>query len=257
MIDDDEKLNKLARDQYVRPLPKRFYKIVEVTDDLSIALDGRKVKTPMKASLVLSTRSLAEAVAEEWRAQVEVIHPGIMPLTRYANTAIDRATAERANIINELVGYANSDAVCYRAETPADLAELQRNAWDLIVQWAEAKLACKINTTKGIIHLAQSQAMLDAVRARIESCNANELTVLYNLATLTSSVLTALMLLDGALTSEKGWDAAHIDEDFQISQWGYDYQAIKRREGRLTDYQACLRYLALSRGEPDLVTSQP
>ena len=92
---EDERFERLSRDRIQRPLPKRFYKSVTVTEQLGIALDGRGVKTPLKAPLVLPNHALAEAVAAEWDEQIEVINPHAMPLTKLANTAIDRAVAER------------------------------------------------------------------------------------------------------------------------------------------------------------------
>ena len=66
---------------------KRFYKDVSVTPDLGIALDGRSVKTPAKATLTLLNTSMAEAVADEWRAQKTDIDPHSMPFTGFANAA--------------------------------------------------------------------------------------------------------------------------------------------------------------------------
>ena len=97
----DQRFERLSQDHIDRPLPKRFYKDVSVGPDLSILLDGRSVKTPMKAKLLLPSAALAEAVADEWRAQVKVINPALMPLTRLANTAIDRVGIERAHIAGE------------------------------------------------------------------------------------------------------------------------------------------------------------
>ena len=70
---EDERFERLSRDRFVRPRPKRFYKSVAVTETFGIALDGKTVKTPLKAPLVLPNRALAEAVAAEWEAQTEVI----------------------------------------------------------------------------------------------------------------------------------------------------------------------------------------
>ena len=92
----DQRFERLSRDRIQRPLPKRFYKSVTVTEQLGIALDGRNVRTPLKAALVLPSSTLAEAVAAEWNAQVEFINPHAMPLTKLANTAIDRAVAEKS-----------------------------------------------------------------------------------------------------------------------------------------------------------------
>jgi chaperone required for assembly of F1-ATPase len=247
MTDDEERLQKLSRDQYDRPLPKRFYRTVSVTDDLAIALDGRLVKTPLKAALTVSTRALAEAIAEEWRAQVDVINPGSMPLTRYANTAIDRATSEREQLIDELVAYAGADLVCYRAAAPPELVTLQNEHWDPVIDWAKSSLIADFSTQIGIVHHPQERAALAKLRARIESLSSVELTSYYNLTTLTGSALISLMLVDGALTEEQGWTTSLVDEDYQISQWGLDWEAEKRRAARLLDYSACLQFLRLAR----------
>src|SRR4026209_407525 len=95
---EDQRFERLSRDRIHRPLPKRFYKSVAVTEQFGIALDGQSVKPPLKAPLALRNRALAEAVAAEWAAQMEDVNPHSMPLTKLANTAIDRAVAERSKI---------------------------------------------------------------------------------------------------------------------------------------------------------------
>src|SRR5436190_10129506 len=137
---EDQRWERLSRDRIHRPLPKRFYKSVAVTDQLGIALDGRNVKTPLKAALVLPMRPLAEAVAAEWDAQVDVINPHVMPLTKLANTAIDRANSESSKIATEILEFAGSDMVCYRAESPAGLVLRQTAHWDPIIAWAKSEL---------------------------------------------------------------------------------------------------------------------
>ena len=141
---EDQRWERLSRDRIHRPLPKRFYKSVAVTDQLGIALDGRNVKTPLKAALVLPTRALAEAVAAEWDAQVDVINPHAMPLTKLANTAIDRAHYREIKNCAEILEFAGSDMVCYRAESPAGLVQRQTTHWDPIIAWAKADLEGRI-----------------------------------------------------------------------------------------------------------------
>jgi chaperone required for assembly of F1-ATPase len=243
---DDERMQRLSRDHYERPLAKRFYKVVSVTAELGIALDGRSVKTPMKAAFVAPNRRLAEAIAVEWDAQDKFINPGVMPLTRYTNTAIDRATSERDSIIAECVQYAGSDLVCYRATTPPDLVAAQKQYWDAVLAWAAQHLGADFKAHQGVIHKVQEQAALDAVQQRISALNGFELTAVYNLMTLTGSILLALMLQAGAHTAEEGWATALVDEDHQIKHWGEDWEATKRRASRLIDYHACLQFLVLS-----------
>jgi chaperone required for assembly of F1-ATPase len=244
---DQAHLEKISRDNYERPLPKRFYKDVTISEEHGILLDGRAVKTPLKAHLIMSTHALAEAVAEEWRAQTDVINPGVMPLTRYANTVIDRAPVERDNLIDELMDYAGNDLVCYRAASPADLIKLQRQYWDPVLTWVSNDLGAQLKTTEGMMHVAQPPEELAKVRARLEQYDPIAMTVLYNFTTLTGSVLLSLMLVEGAISGAQAWDATHVDEDYQITFWGEDAEAQKRRAGRHIDFAACLRFLQLSR----------
>jgi chaperone required for assembly of F1-ATPase len=242
----DQRFERLSRDRIVRPLPKRFYKTVSVTDDLCIALDGRIVKTPMKVALKLKTKALAEAVAAEWEAQVTHISPGAMPLTKLANTAIDRATLHRAEIIAEMVAFAGSDLVCYRADAPEELVELQAKLWDPVMAWINTKLSANFAPRIGIMHMAQPVSSLAAYEALANGYDPFALAATHNLATLTGSALLAAMLEQGVITAEQGWTAAHLDEDWQIAHWGEDDEAKARRVGRHKEFHCCVQFLKLA-----------
>mgnify|MGYP006332908159 CR=1 FL=1 len=43
--------------------------------------------------------------------------------------------------------------------------------------------------------------------------------------------LLALAVNAGALDAAAAWQAAHVDEDYQMSQWGLDDMALARRAG--------------------------
>ena len=182
---EDQRWERLSRDRIDRPLPKRFYKSVAVTDQFGIALDGRNVKTPLKAALVLPTRALAEAVAAEWDAQIDVINPHAMPLTKLANTAIDRAIPEKSKIIAEIIEFAGSDMVCYRAESPAGLVLRQATHWDPIIAWAKTDLNAGFETVSTITHKSQSPAALQALEAHINALDPFSFVAVHNLTTLT------------------------------------------------------------------------
>lgn len=227
---------------------RRFYKSVNVTDDHAIALDGRAVKTPMKAPLRLPTRALAEAVAAEWDAQGEKIDPAAMLFTKLANTAIDRVGPERARIAGEVTEFAGSDLVCYRAEAPEALVARHSAAWDPIVDWARTQLDAPFAVTSGIMHVAQPDSALKAHAAAVNALNDFEFAAFYTIMTLTGSALIATMLARGVLSPDAAWSAAHVDEDYQIEQWGEDEEAAERRAARRLEFMACCRFMALARG---------
>ena len=241
----DQRWERLSKDRIDRPLPKRFYKMVSVGDDLAILLDGRAVKTPMKQKLILPKRPLAEAVAEEWQAQVKLINPALMPLTKLANTALDRVGTERAHVADEVVGFAGNDLVCYRAAEPAHLVAMQASAWDSVLTWASTALDAQFVTTKGVVHVNQSASAITAIEIHIASLDAFALTAVHNAMTLTGSALLALMLHARAIGAETAWNAAHVDEDFQIAQWGEDDEAAARRENRKTEFNGTAQFMNL------------
>ncbi|OYW86273.1 MAG: ATPase, partial [Sphingobium sp. 32-64-5] len=97
---------------------KRFYKDVsaEPRDDgtFAILLDGRPVRTPARAPLALPNGPLADAVVREWADQGEDIDPSSMPLTGFANAAIDQVTPDPAGFAATIAVYGESDLLCYR-----------------------------------------------------------------------------------------------------------------------------------------------
>jgi chaperone required for assembly of F1-ATPase len=230
------------------PLPKRFYKDVMVEPGeggFAVLLDGRPVRTPKKLQLVLPTRALADAIAEEWAAQKAHIDPATMPLSRLAITALDGVAGNAAVVAADIVKFAGSDLLCYRAESPETLQRLQAEAWDPVLRWADDALGARFVLAAGVMPVTQSQEALDRVAAAVAPFSAMALTCVHVMTTLTGSALLALARARGALAAEAAWAAAHVDEDWQISQWGVDVEAAARREQRHQEMMAASRFLEL------------
>jgi chaperone required for assembly of F1-ATPase len=238
-----------------RPLPKRFYadakaEAVTAADGavaFRILLDGRPLRTPAKAELQVPSRALADAAAEEWQAQASHIDPATMPLTRLLNSTIDGVAVRRADVIAEIARYAMNDLVYYRADQPEALARMQAAAWDPVLDWAQKAFAVSLATGTGIAHVAQPQALEVAVTAWLTNRPSIELSALHVITTLTGSALMALAHAQGAMAPAAVWTAAHVDEDFQISKWGWDADAEARRKAREADFLASTRALMLAR----------
>jgi chaperone required for assembly of F1-ATPase len=244
---------KVPSDSLTKPLARRFYKEVTVADGeapFAVLLDGRGIKTPKKRALAVPTRALAEALAEEWRAQTETIDPSKMPLTRFANTAIDAVADAPDAVADDIVAYAGSDLLCYRAETPADLVALQAEHWDPIVAWVNETIGTPFHVGFGIVHVAQPVAVIAAFEAALGSHDPFRLAGLHVITTLTGSALIAFALGRDWLSEEAAWKAAHVDEDYQTAHWGQDSEAIARRRGRKAEFDAALRLLALLKIAP-------
>lgn len=234
-------------DSLTKPLARRFYTEVTVAGEQGaweILLDGRTIKTPKKRTLRLPTRELADAIRDEWDAQEKEINPSRMPLTRFANTAIDAVSEALDSVATDIVSYAGSDFLCYRAESPEKLRILQAECWNPIVARAEAELDAQFRIVNGIMFVPQPQETLDAVANSLRPHNAYRLTGLHVLTTLTGSALLALALDRQDISPDDAWAAAHVDEDYQIAHWGEDAEGAARRRGREIEFRAACRWLA-------------
>jgi chaperone required for assembly of F1-ATPase len=233
--------------------PKRFWRAVSVDGTapaFRVLLDGKPVRTPARKELAVPSRALARAVAAEWEAQGEHIDPAAMPLTRLVNSAIDGVTGREAEVRAEIAKYAGSDLLCYRAAAPheRELARRQAAAWDPVLAWARADLDVHLLTGQGIVPVAQPQATIAAIEGLLSRLDPLALAAHHVMTTLTGSALLALAHAHGRLTAEEAWAAAHVDEDWQIEQWGEDAEARARRERRWAEMQAASRLLALLDG---------
>ena len=241
---------KAAQQTMRAPLPKRFYETAGVEErdgGFALVLDGRPARTPAANPLAAPTRALAEAIAGEWQAQGPEIDPRRMPLTRIANSAIDGVASQREAVVDGIVHYAGSDLVCYRAGEPERLAAAQGAAWDPVLAWAREALGARFLLSEGVMHVEQPETARAAVRARVERvASPFALAALHIMTTLTGSVLIALAQVEGALSVEQAWAAAHVDEHFQESVWGEDAEAMARRSAREADFRAASRVYASS-----------
>ena len=223
-------------------LPKRFYKEARVEERgglFSLTLDGRPAKTPGRQALAVPTRGLAEALAEEWAAQGQEIDPSTMPVTRIVNSAIDGVAPRRAEVVDDLVRYAGSDLVYYRAGEPERLARSQEAAWSPILDWARDSHGARFTLAEGVMHVAQPDEAISAIRGAVEQVKSPfALAALHVMTTLSGSVLIALAHAAGRLDLDQAWAAAHVDELFQESVWGEDYEAMERRRRREADFRA-------------------
>ena len=223
---------------------KRFYSQVALTDN-GVHLDGRPVRTPARAALVLPSFALAQAVAEEWRAQGDEIDPRSMPLTGLANAAIDRVAPDPAAFAAPLGRYAETDLLCYRADAPVALAAAQAIEWDALLAWARDRYDMRFEVTSGIVHVSQPPATVVRLSEALTARDHFALAAMQPLVTIGGSLVVALALAEGRIGAEQAFDATHLDKLWQVRQWGEDDLALKAREARRRDFLAAARFLAL------------
>ena len=228
--------------------PKRFWtqtQVVPAEGGFTVALDGRPVRTPAKAPLVLPTRALAEAVAAEWEAQEGEVDPMSMPCTRTANSAIDKVAVQYDEVAELLAAYGETDLVCYRAEGPRELVARQSAAWDPLLDWAADALGARLAPVAGVIPAPQDAAALDRLAARIRAFGPFELAAFHDLVTLPGSLLVGFAAVNALHPPETLWEIARVDELWQQEQWGVDDEAADHNVLKKRAFLHAARFFSL------------
>jgi chaperone required for assembly of F1-ATPase len=242
-----------AAQEAMRPqLPKRFYKQVSISEEarvgdespnvkvgFGIHLDGREVKTPARNPLRLPNQPSAKIIAAEWEAQEELIDAATMPATRLVNTAIDGIAADPQAVLEDMLKFAGSDLICYRASSSPDLIELQNNEWDPVLDWIGEEFGARFETTRSLIQIEQPKEAITSISVALRRWqDPISIGSLHTFTTLTGSIFLALAIASAQYTAEQAWKIAHVDEDWNISTWGEDYEAKKRRDNRWKELEA-------------------
>jgi chaperone required for assembly of F1-ATPase len=203
------------------------------------------VKTPARSALVVPTEALADAIAGEWRAVSDEIDPRTMPLTGFANAAIDRVAPDKQAFAAGLARYAEADLACYRAEGPRVLVERQAASWDPLLAWARRRYDVDFAITSGVMHVTQPSSTVDRLAHAVASLDAFHLAGLSPLVTIGGSLVAALAVLEKVVTADDAWDAVGVDERWQLEQWGADKEAEAALENRRRDFMAAASFLLL------------
>jgi chaperone required for assembly of F1-ATPase len=241
--------HEAARQSARTPQRKRFYREAGITDaegGFAVTLDGKPIRTPSRRQVVIPSRALAEAVAAEWAAQGETIDPVTMPLTRIANSVVEGVVDRVDDVSDDLAKYFESDLLFYRAGHPEGLVAREAAHWDPVLYWAADALGAHFILSEGIMHVKQPDEAVRAARAALPG-DAWSVAALHMVTTLTGSALLALALAHGARDAAEVWAAAHVDEDWNIEQWGVDEEAAARRAARFRDFEAAVAVLAAVR----------
>ncbi|MEM9580031.1 MAG: ATP12 family protein [Pseudomonadota bacterium] len=229
---------------------KRFWTettVAETDAGFTVHLDGRAIRTPGKSRLNVPTRALAEAMCAEWEAQDGEVRPESMPVTKAANSAIDKVTPQFAEVADMLAGYGETDLLCYRAAKPDALQRRQAEAWDPLLDWCRDSYDAPLLQIEGVMYQPQPQASLQRLRARVHQLDAFALTGFHELVTLPGSLVLGLAVYDGHISAEDAWDISRIDERFQQEQWGVDEDAEAAAEAKKAGLLAGWRFCQMVR----------
>jgi len=156
---------RVARIGAIKPrkLTKRWYEHVHIhkrDGKFEIALDERRLQTPVDNRLRIPSHKLAFGVAHEWMKQGESIRPASMPLMQLSCTAIDRIPDTRHMVVGMILEHLHTDTICCRAIPTVEsepLLEEQKRVHDPIMQWFREHFRVPLHVLQGPVEAEQPQ----------------------------------------------------------------------------------------------------
>jgi chaperone required for assembly of F1-ATPase len=228
---------------------KRFWtQALAVADDhgFAVELDGRRIKTPAKAPLILPTQAMADAVAAEWAAQQDIVNPLTMPVTRSANAAIDKVTPQHGEVADMLAAYGDADLLCYRATGPAELIQRQAEQWDPALAWAHQTFGVDLDVHSGVMHQPQAPDALARLSQQVHALGPFHLAAFHDLVSLSGSLVLGFAAALGWRDAEAIWNLSRLDDLWQEEQWGVDDDAQAQAEIKRQAFLHAKRFYDIS-----------
>lgn len=214
-------------------------------DGYGVLVDGRPLRTPSGAAIVVPSEKLASAIAEEWCRAGARPRAAAIPLTRIAATALDRFGSTRDAIEKQLLAYAETELLCHRAEGPPDLIAREHAAWQKLLDWLARRHDALLHVATGVTPRKQDQAALAALGKTIAGLDPWRCAVLSVAVAVSGSLVIGLALVDGHIDAAMAFDAAELDASYQMEKWGEDAEATARRAGVRAELNLAARFLSL------------
>jgi chaperone required for assembly of F1-ATPase len=221
-------------------------------EGFAIMLDARPLRLPGGVLLTLRSRRLAEAVAQEWSDAGGGVVGGLfgagsLPLTRLAGTLQERVAPNRPHAVATLLGYVDSDLLCYRATHPAALVERQQAEWQPWLDWHATHHGIRLFVTEGVMPASQPEAAVLATTRLLETQDNATLTALGVLVPALGSLVLGFAVVADALSPPDAARLALLDELDQLARWGPDGETEARHTLLGEEIRDAARFAALAR----------
>ena len=213
---------------------KKFWEKVSIkkisSDSFCVMLDKRILKTPLKRELVLPNLNLAQEIVKEWDQDSKNINTESMIFYGLISTSLDKIIDDKNLYINDVLDYIDTDLICYRAENPKELVELQKNKWDPIILLIEKYIGIKVRVFEGVLPKAQHATVHYRLNNLINQFDIFEIAVLHRITNITGSIFLSLCVLKKDISKNEVFELSFLDEFWQAENWGFDEETSKKRK---------------------------
>ena len=230
---------------------KKFWKIVQVKKKLKnsfeILLDKRILKTPMQKDLIFSNYKIAKETALEWDIDEKEINTENMVFYGLISTAIDKISNDKVSYIENVLGFINTDLICYRADGPNELVDLQNSSWNPIISFIKKYLDVEVKFFTGVMPSKQSFEIFIRLKTLINSFSDIEISALHRMTNLTGSIFISICILKGDVLKNKAFELSFLDELYQAKNWGIEQESLDKRDKIAKELNRIISFVELIR----------
>ena len=213
---------------------KKFWEKVSIkkisSDSFCVMLDKRILKTPLKRELVLPNLNLAQEIVKEWDQDSKNINTESMIFYGLISTSLDKIIDNKNLYINDILDYIDTDLICYRAENPKELVELQKNKWDPIIFLIENYIGTKVHVFEGVLPKKQDATVHNRLNNLIHQFDIFEISVLHRITNITGSIFLSLCVFKKDISKNEVFELSFLDELWQAENWGFDEETSRKRK---------------------------
>ena len=230
---------------------KKFWKNVQVKKNLKnsfeILLDKRTLKTPMQKDLIFSNYKIANETALEWDIDEKEINTENMVFYGLISTAIDKIKNDKILYIENILGFINTDLICYRADAPNELVDLQNRSWNPIISFIKEYIDVEVEFFIGVMPSKQSSEIYIRIKTLINSFSDIEISLLHRMTNLTGSIFISICILKGDVLKNKAFELSFLDELWQAKNWGVEEESLDKRDKIAKELNRIISFVELIR----------
>jgi len=205
-------------------------------------INNKSLKTPDGNIIELPSIKLAKILLKDYESSFKSKPLNIVRPIKITNTAIDKIKPNNVFYINEIVDNLNNDMICYFANSPEELVDLQNKEWLPLINYMKLSYNIELIYTSNLFSINQKPDSLLKLKNILHEINIFKLSAIYTLSQITKSIIISLSLVNNKISAKKAFENSNLEELYQISKWGKDEEAFDRLNTIKVDIRNIKKY---------------
>ena len=205
-------------------------------------INNKSLKTPDGNIIELPSMKLAKILLKDYESSFKSKPLNIVRPIKITNTAIDKIKPNNIFYINEITDNLNNDMICYFANSPVELVDLQNKDWLPLINYMKSSYNIELIYTSKLFSINQKPDSLLKLKNILNEINIFKLSAIYTLSQITKSIIISLALVNNKISAKKAFENSNLEELYQISKWGKDEEAFDRLNAIKVDIRNIKKY---------------